>query len=283
MEKENKNPRFHCSNPNCHKVFSKPKIIKYYVCPTCQTLAIMDTEIIQLNNEIKEEKDSLQDCKESFGKNKRKTKISNDNENEKSPEIQPGQISESSSELVWSRILANLESLARSKSHLSIEQQPETEKVENAQTENSHDFTDENLEVASSDLNSISIDENSEDSKKETQSTELLNEDYPVIEKEYEIEQNLVTKTEEDEGTTIFETDQSIGSIKENPKASIEKEEPNQKDNNCKNYFGYLNEKGKDREIPEYCFGCSKSIECMLGLKNIPSEKSESIKKWYTP
>ncbi len=30
--------KYLCSNPNCRKVFSKPKIIKYEVCPNCQTL-----------------------------------------------------------------------------------------------------------------------------------------------------------------------------------------------------------------------------------------------------
>ena len=30
--------KYSCSNPNCKRVFSRPKIIKYYVCPTCQTL-----------------------------------------------------------------------------------------------------------------------------------------------------------------------------------------------------------------------------------------------------
>ena len=30
--------KYLCSNPNCNRVFSRPKIIKYYVCPTCQTL-----------------------------------------------------------------------------------------------------------------------------------------------------------------------------------------------------------------------------------------------------
>jgi hypothetical protein len=30
--------RYHCSNPNCKSVFSRPKKIIYYVCPTCQTL-----------------------------------------------------------------------------------------------------------------------------------------------------------------------------------------------------------------------------------------------------
>ena len=30
--------KYVCSNPNCKRVFSKPKIIKYHVCPVCQTL-----------------------------------------------------------------------------------------------------------------------------------------------------------------------------------------------------------------------------------------------------
>lgn len=29
--------RYCCPNPNCNRVFSKPKIIRYYVCPTCQS------------------------------------------------------------------------------------------------------------------------------------------------------------------------------------------------------------------------------------------------------
>ena len=38
-----------CSNPNCKSVFSHPKIIKYYVCPTCQTM----TEMVDLENQPK--------------------------------------------------------------------------------------------------------------------------------------------------------------------------------------------------------------------------------------
>ena len=45
--KNNKVHRYCCSNPNCKKVFSKPKIIKYYVCPSCQTLVDMTFENFQ--------------------------------------------------------------------------------------------------------------------------------------------------------------------------------------------------------------------------------------------
>jgi hypothetical protein len=33
-----KNEEYCCSNPNCKSVFSQPKILKYYVCPSCQTV-----------------------------------------------------------------------------------------------------------------------------------------------------------------------------------------------------------------------------------------------------
>ena len=38
IEKQVSGQKYLCSNPNCRKVFSKPKIIKYHVCPNCQTL-----------------------------------------------------------------------------------------------------------------------------------------------------------------------------------------------------------------------------------------------------
>ena len=48
MQKTNEDKKEHeecysCPNPSCNRVFSRPKIIKYYVCPTCQTLVKMDT------------------------------------------------------------------------------------------------------------------------------------------------------------------------------------------------------------------------------------------------
>ncbi|MEX2738558.1 MAG: hypothetical protein Q6356_005760, partial [Candidatus Wukongarchaeota archaeon] len=42
-EKQEQNESYSCPNPNCNRVFSRPKIINYYVCPSCQTLVKMDT------------------------------------------------------------------------------------------------------------------------------------------------------------------------------------------------------------------------------------------------
>ena len=53
--------RYCCSNPNCKSVFSRPKIIKYYVCPTCQTLLKMDTAIG--NTKTKKQRPTEEDIK----------------------------------------------------------------------------------------------------------------------------------------------------------------------------------------------------------------------------
>jgi len=38
-----------CSNPTCKSVFSRPKIIKYYACPTCHT----KVEMVDIENQTK--------------------------------------------------------------------------------------------------------------------------------------------------------------------------------------------------------------------------------------
>ncbi len=49
----------------------------------------------------------------------------------------------------------------------------------------------------------------------------------------------------------------------------------------CSYYFGFLREKGKNEVVPETCFGCSKSIDCMLSEFNKSQKSLEEIKKWY--
>ncbi len=48
-DNEHKGHKYLCSNPNCRKVFSRPKIIKYQVCPACQTLV----DIVETKNKDK--------------------------------------------------------------------------------------------------------------------------------------------------------------------------------------------------------------------------------------
>ena len=44
-EEEKQEPKegYCCPNPSCNRVFLRPRIIKYLVCPSCQTLVKMDT------------------------------------------------------------------------------------------------------------------------------------------------------------------------------------------------------------------------------------------------
>jgi hypothetical protein len=49
----------------------------------------------------------------------------------------------------------------------------------------------------------------------------------------------------------------------------------------CSYAFGYLSQRDKGEGIPETCFGCPKSIECMLSEYNRSKDSVEEIKKWY--
>jgi hypothetical protein len=55
LNKKQLSSKYHCTNPNCGKVFAKPKIIKYYVCPTCQTLVdnFSQTSVIEQSRQNK--------------------------------------------------------------------------------------------------------------------------------------------------------------------------------------------------------------------------------------
>lgn len=49
----------------------------------------------------------------------------------------------------------------------------------------------------------------------------------------------------------------------------------------CNHYFGYLSKRDRTEQIPEDCFACPKSVECMLESKENSGSKIEGIKKWY--
>jgi len=51
----------------------------------------------------------------------------------------------------------------------------------------------------------------------------------------------------------------------------------------CLYHFGYLSEKDKCEVIPETCFACPKSVECMLSQLYKSPESVKEIKKWYSP
>lgn len=174
---ENGKESYCCPNPNCGKVFSKPKIIKYYVCPTCQTLIDIPSQMI--------------------------------------PD-QPSCISE------------------------------QDEKVKELDPESEHC------------LNQSASDEKAPCSEK---NIENGNNDFQHI---HNKEQDLV----------------DIDSLEKKVQLAVEGKIELESEYKCAYYFGYLGIR-KEKGIPETCFACPKSVECMLVEINSSEETIQEIKKWY--
>ena len=287
MITSNKKQRYQCANPNCKKAFSKPKLIKYYVCPTCQTLVIMDTKIFELNQEIKKENDSrAKENKSPRKKRKQKTELPDKKESEPSIVSQTDQPSETI-EFKLSSNLPDLEAPIPEKSPIVFNSQSETEMNESEKTETNED-TIRNYNKPSVASENPSIDKLNESEKTETNEDTIRNYDKPSVTSE----NPSIDKLNESEKT---ETNEDI--IRDYVKLSVASENPSidknseaigdegksiSADSSCNRYFSFLSERGKGEEIPEDCFGCSKAIECMLGSNNSSNKKIEGIKQWYS-
>jgi hypothetical protein len=170
-----------CSNPDCGKIFSRPKVIKYYVCPSCQTLIDIPTQKIP---------DNVTSNKKTVERARKK---------------------ESESELTLNQLVSNDEV---------------TQSKENAKNE----AIDLELEFIAE---SESIDTSSLEQK-----VQLAVEGRKVLS-----ELNF----------------------------------------QCSHYFGFLSEKKEGQEIPETCFECPKSVECLLSRCTKSEESIQEIKQWYIP
>lgn len=256
MTASNDGHRYQCANPNCGKAFSKPKIIKYYVCPTCQTLVIMDTKVTQSNQEVKNKNDSA--TKENRTQRKRKQKPEALDRKQPEP-TEPPQTSQPS-ETTKSILSTNLPDL---EAPLTIQ----SSIVNASQSENAPD----------------------EPKKEETIDLEVpITAQSPVISDappETEMDESDETKTEDDvirDYVKLATSPDLISpSVNENSETFGVEKKPIVGDSFCKHYFGYLGQREKGEQIPEDCFGCSKSIECMLESNEHSSKKVEGIKQWY--
>ena len=56
---------YSCPNPNCKTVFAEPKIIKYYVCPICQTLVDESNLAEHLENSVASRAKKVVACRKS--------------------------------------------------------------------------------------------------------------------------------------------------------------------------------------------------------------------------
>jgi hypothetical protein len=196
-QENGKTARFCCSNPNCRKVFSRPKIIKYYVCPTCQTLIDLKASIVPVQSRRVEKRVLSQGpLKVSMPE-----EVNSENEQETS----------------------------------LIDQSLTQPEENNSPKESEKRVSDEALEM------------------------ELPNDKAPAI--------SGVSFSEKLEEMIAPQT-------KETDKLSL--------DPKCLYFFGYLNQRNKGEGIPETCFDCPKSVECMLIESNRSRASVNEIKKWYS-
>ena len=179
--KKNGKGKHNCSNPNCGKIFSRPKVIRYFVCPSCQTLIDIPAQRIP---------DRASPIKKP---------------------ISPAKKEEAKSEPILTQLVSNDE-MAHSN--------------ENAMNE-PHDLKlDFVAECVPTDTSSLE------------EKVQLAVEGRKVL------------------SELNFE---------------------------CNFYFGFLGEKKEGHQIPETCFECPKSVDCLLS-KCVKSEESiQEIKQWYTP
>jgi len=194
--KRNEKMKHSCSNPNCGKIFSRPKVIKYYVCPSCQTLIDIPTQKIH---------DNVTSNKKTVERARKK---------------------ESESELTLNQLVSNDEV---------------TQSKENAKNE----AIDLKLEFITE---CESIDTSS-----------------------------LEQKVPESESIDTSSLEQKVQLAVEGRKVLSEL------NFQCSHYFGFLSEKKEGQEIPETCFECPKSVECLLSRCTKSEESIQGIKQWYIP
>ncbi len=211
--KNNKVHRYCCSNPNCKKVFSKPKIIKYYVCPTCQTVVDMTLDNFQ---SLAREKPVLEKKQVTL----RKKKESKPDKNQEPKAITSQQ--------------------ATTNNELTSMEKPEVKEI--------------------------------------LETTEPARVEEPQVEEPNIVEITVNKKSglmgSDEMPFTLGTSDEHRETVKEQTSQSS--------DFQCPYYFGYLGQRNKEEVIPETCFGCLKSIECMMTEYNKPKETVEEIKKWYS-
>jgi hypothetical protein len=217
----------------------------------------MDTKVTQSNQEVKNKNDSTtKENRTLRRKRKQKPEASDKKEPEPTETPQTSQSPETTQSILSSN-LPDLESLLPIQSTIPADSQPEN-------------MPDEPKKEKIIDLEApITV-------KSETN---LLSHS------ETEVNESDETKTDDDVIRDYVKlatsTDSILTSANENSEAFNVEKKPFTSSSFCKRYFGYLGQREKGEQIPEDCFGCSKSIECMLESNEHSSKKVEGIKQWY--
>jgi len=217
----------------------------------------MDTKVTQTNQEIKSKNNSItKENRTLRRKRKQKPKASDNKEPVPSDVYQASQPNETAQSILSSN-LPDLEAPLSVQSSIVVDSQPE-----NAMDEQRKEKTLD-LEAPITVQSPVVL-----DSHPETEMNELGE-----------------TKTDDDVIRDYVKlatsTDSIAQSVNENSEAFSVEKKPIADDSFCNRYFGYLGQRDKGEQIPEHCFGCSKSIECMLESNEHSSKKVEGIKQWY--
>jgi hypothetical protein len=369
LTEDTENHRYQCANPNCGKVFAKPKIIKYYVCPTCQTLVIMDTKIAETNEEIKKKTDSPTNENKNERRNRKKKTNASINEEPDQSVLTPNPSETTQS--TFDTKLADLEKSTKVQTPIEINYQTETKSSISEPAKHDEDLFRDYFEPKTNSVkeDAIECDHKAIIAEKASDKSDSVCDHYfgylgerdkteqipkccsscsksvecvvEPLRKEVEQKVKLSNKDESEPPTLISEKpthkitqatptcladleasgpQQSLIILEPQLEAPVDKTEvkeqdealfedclklitttasenkltednpseeaivektSNETDFVCNHYFGYLSKRDRTEQIPEDCFACPKSVECMLESKENSGSKIEGIKKWY--
>jgi hypothetical protein len=343
--KKDKVRRYCCSNPNCKKVFSKPKVIKYYVCPSCQTVVDMTFENSKLIARGKKpilekklvaprnQKEGNQDEKQQLVKSLRMqvselvleleamtgqqlmsqpstSQLSTDQQSTTDDELasmekpEVKEIVEEEEQPTSQQVTADNELMLRKnpevKEILETAELPQTEELDVLKAVTSQQATAHNELTVQKSETLVKAEETKQDENQEleeitrqqsTTDNELASMEKPEV-KEI-VEEEELSQTDEPNIVELkvnpqsgvrgsdYDSHFSLGVVGENGEA-VKEQTGQSSDFKCSYYFGYLSQRDKAEVIPETCFGCLKSIECMMSEYHKTKESVEEIKKWYS-
>ena len=324
MENKNKKTsRYCCSNPNCHKVFSKPKIIKYYVCPSCQTLidtnvsvqpilrqkhalGIDQRQIRRIKSKQVEKKEpiTLEPAPIQLEPNTEPTIPEQPMTNE-NPETAP--FNQENPEPKEPTLMQRLEAMV-TETPEETEKEPITLEPTSVQPETNNEPTISEKPLVNEYPETAPSTEENPEPKEPTLMQRL---EAMVTETPEETEKEPITldPTPIQPETNIEPTIPEQPTVNENPETALpnvensepkeptlmqrleamvtetpEEKEPDNvsSDFKCSYYFGYLYEREKGKSIPETCFECPKSLECLMSESTNSKESVKEIKKWYS-
>lgn len=308
-----------CSNPNCDKVFSKPKIIKYYVCPSCQTLVDQTTEegvLFQpsleddLSTKKLEKSNVIKQTNEEVtveGTDLEEPNLHEANRKEYEKPIVSEQITKESFTEVKDPTNADLSGASKNDPEKPFANEQVNIQVITEVTEPTDPILTEANRIISlakalgwrsanedAELAEPAFNENKNESEKPIVNEQTNKQSIAEVEesieptlseaKNSELENLLINELVDKEAFTEL-TELTKPTKIQNPKSvlveeEIEKANPASIDK-CSYYFGYLNQRTKGETIPEECVECPKSIECLMSEFDNSKESLKEIKKWY--